>query len=246
MIRTILYAICYWIVLLLSFVLFIPYFLFYIFGFKKVLKSYIFKITSCWARGVIVMAGGKVEVKGRENVPLADNVCFISNHQGFTDIPLIMGYAGKTVGFITKKELAYIPLLSTWMRAIHCVFLDRKNKKQSLKAIASGVRNIKEGFPMLVFPEGTRSKGGKMGKFKSASLRIAIDSDAVIVPLTVNGTYKLLEEKARVCPGKVSLVIHPPINCVDLSEKDKNDLSQRLWDTINSSLINSGETTECH
>ncbi len=195
-------------------------------------------MSSAWAKNVIWMAGGRVEVVGLENIPKEDNVCFISNHQGCADIPLMIAYMPKTAGFIAKKELGHIPILSWWMRAMHCVFIDRKNKKQSLKAIQQGIENIKQGHAMVIFPEGTRSKGKAMGKFKPGSLKIALQSNALIVPLTVNGTYKLLEEKGWITPGKIKLIVHPPIDVRKSSLSNKNELAAKLRQIIESGLTN--------
>jgi len=236
MFRTILYAIYYWGLLILSLILFMPYAVISLLGQKKFLNNYLQVITSAWARNVLWTAGIRVKIQGLNNLPDKDNVCFISNHQGYADIPLIMGYIQKTVGFVAKKELAYVPLLSYWMRALHCIFIDRNNKKQALKAIESGVHNIKQGYPMLIFPEGTRSKSVHIGKFKPGSLKIAVRSKAIVVPLTVNGTYKLLEEKGRVTPGQVSLTIHPAVDLAKLSFENKEKLADKLRQIISSGL----------
>jgi len=236
MIRTILYVLYYWGLLILTLILFVPYAVISLLGNKKLLNKCLQIFTSAWARNVLWTAGTRVEIKGLKNLPDKDNVCFISNHQGYADIPLIMGYIRKTVGFVAKKELAYVPILSLWMRALHCIFIDRNNKKQALKAIASGVHNIKQGYPVLIFPEGTRSKGIHIGKFKPGSLKIALRSNAILVPLTINGTYKLLEEKGRVTPGKVSLTIHPAVDLAKLSFDNKEQLAEKLRQIISSGL----------
>ena len=76
-----------------------------------------------------------------------------------------------------------IPFLSSWMKRIHCIFLDRKDIKQSAKTILEGIRILKSGHSMVVFPEGTRSKGEQMGEFKAGSFKLATKSKFLLFPL---------------------------------------------------------------
>ncbi len=220
----------------LTFILFIPYGVMVLLGLRSTMKRFVFVCVSAWARNIIWAAGGKVIVHGEENIPAEDRVCYIANHQGFGDILLVLGYAGKTVGFIAKKELSRIPLVNVWMAMIHCLYIDRKNIKQALKVMEKGVENIKAGNPMLIFPEGTRSKGGPMAAFKSGSFRLALRSRAIIVPLTIDNTYKLLEEKKRVHPATIYLTIHEPIDTALLSEDERNKLPDTVWNIIHAGL----------
>jgi len=113
-----------------------------------------------WARNIINFGGIKVTVTGGENVPKDSGVLFVGNHQSNLDIPILIGFINKPKGFIAKVELAKIPILSVWMKYMGCIFLDRKDVRQSLKAINQGAELLKKGHSLVIFPEGTRSKGG--------------------------------------------------------------------------------------
>lgn len=191
-----------------------------------------------WARSLIWVAGGKVAVTGLEHIPKESNICFISNHQGVFDIPIIMGYVPKPIFFIAKKELRYIPILGLWIATTHCIFIDRANRRQSVMAIQKGVDQIRQGYPTVIFPEGTRSQGDTMGEFKSGSLKLALRSEAKIVPLTIKGSYKIREEKKGIiAPAHITLTIHPAINVRKLKEEEKKDLAGRLEKIIRSGLV---------
>ncbi len=241
MLRTIIWYFLFWVYLTASIVFFIPLVVLGICKQKTLREKYVFSLSSSWGRIVVRIAGGRVTVSGLENIPACDNICFISNHQGGFDIPLIIGYVPKTIGFIAKKELLYIPILSTWMKAIHCIFINRANRRDSVKVIQQGVEQIKNGHPMVIFPEGTRSRKSEMERFKSGSLKLAVRSKALIVPITIDGSYKMKEERGGlITPAHVSMTIHPSIDSAALQDEDTKNLAARLWTIINSALPKNG------
>ena len=208
-----------------------------VFKMKDMEKKYMSFHARLWARSIIWTVGAKVEIRGLKNIPKNQPICFVSNHQSGLDIPLIMGYVYPAVGFIAKKELRYIPILSSWMNVLHCIFINRKSARESLEAVNKGVEYIKQGFPILIFPEGTRSRSNKMAPFKSGSLKLAMRSKAHIIPITVSGSYKLREErKGIITPGRVKITVHPPVDTSALEDEDTKEVAARLWNTIHSAL----------
>ncbi|GAA0766645.1 lysophospholipid acyltransferase family protein [Clostridium subterminale] len=202
-------------------------------------ETYIHKVTSKWAMSQLKYSGATVSVYGKGNIPNNIPVVFISNHQGNFDIPLLMSYINKPKGFIAKIETLKIPLVRTWMRYIHCVFMDRSNLRKSASAIIEGVKIIKEGHSLVIFPEGTRSKGGPLGEFKSGSFKLATKSNAPIVPITIKGSYKLMEaNNNRIKAANVELFIHPPIETKNLSKEEQEKLPDMVKEIIASKLPN--------
>lgn len=198
-------------------------------------KILLYNVTSKWAKSMIRLTGSTVEVIGVENIP-EKNVLFISNHQSNFDIPLIIGYLPKLKGFIAKVELEKIPIISGWMKRLGCIFLDRNNKRKSVLAFKDGIEKLKNGETLVIFPEGTRSKGKEMGEFKKGSLQLALKSGVQIVPITINGSYKLLEEKNRIRKGHIKLIVHPPISTDFLTNEDKEELNDKIFNIIRESL----------
>ena len=200
---------------------------------------FIHKITYKWAKFVMKMSGAKVTVKGLENVPLDKTVLFMSNHQSYFDIPLLMSAVDMPKGFIAKKELGTWPGISTWMRYIQCIFMDRENIRKSAEAIVQGINILKSGYSMVIFPEGTRSKGGQTHEFKAGSFKLATKSKVPIVPVTINGSYKLLEmNNYKIKSGEVEVIFHPPVEVTNLSKEELNDLPQKLENIVFSELKN--------
>jgi 1-acyl-sn-glycerol-3-phosphate acyltransferase len=186
---------------------------------------------------LIAIAGGRVEVSGLENLPASGGVLFIANHQGAFDIPLLLGYVPGLKGFVSKKENSRLPIVGIWMKLLHCIFLDRKNLRQSAQAIARGIDDLRAGRSLIVFPEGTRSKSGVMNRFKDGSFKLATRSGAAIVPLTIDGSFRLREgNRNRITPGTVRLHIHPPIRLQDLSVAEKSNLTKKVQHIIASKL----------
>lgn len=233
--RTIIWFIDFWIYQLFSIFFMIKYLIIGILGKKEKQKEYLNKITKNWARHMVKLTGSNVELIGEENIP-EGNVLFVSNHQGNFDIPLFLGYVPKLKGFVAKTELKKMPMVSRWMKELGCIFIDRNNLRQSLSAILDGIEKLKNGSNLVIFPEGTRSKGNKMGEFKKGSLKLATKSNATIVPITIIGSYKILEENKKITPTDVKIIIHKAIDTKGMSNEDKKDLGDMLFKIISEPL----------
>lgn len=185
------------------------------------------------SRGILASLGGKVTVSGVEYLPHDERrLCFIANHQSVVDIPLIVGFLPILTGFIAKQELTKNPIMRLWMEALSCVYIDRKNPRSQVKAIIDGAKRIQEGHPLLIFPEGTRSKSEKFGAFKPGSVKLATRAKAVIIPVTIQDTFRLFERKRGIKRVPVELIIHAPIPTADLDEQEMKDLPSRVRDVL--------------
>jgi 1-acyl-sn-glycerol-3-phosphate acyltransferase len=193
--------------------------------------------TRFWARSIILTTGSKVNVAGSEHISPDKNVCFICNHQGYFDIPLLMGWLDRPVGFIAKQELKKIPVLSGWITAIHSAFLDRSNARKALDSIQKGVKSIQNGHAIIIFPEGSRSHDCTLQDFKVGSLKLAVNAHATIQPITINNTRNIFELTNRIHKSKVALIIHEPIKPDNPLYNDRDALSKAIFSIINSALL---------
>lgn len=206
-------------------------------GKDKERTAAIYKITHAWAKYVMWLSGARLKVYGKENVPKDEAVLFVSNHQSNFDIPLIMSTIDVPKGFIAKKELEKWPIISMWMRYINCVFMDRGNIRKSAEAIVQGIQILKSGYSMVIFPEGTRSKGKPVAEFKAGSFKLALKSKVKIVPVTINGSYKLLDANGgKIKSSDVEVYIHEPIDVTKLSKEEIAELHNKVRDVIVSKL----------
>lgn len=189
-----------------------------------------------WARFVVSLSGGKVTVKGGENIPRDTAVVFVGNHQGYFDIPILLGHVPTSKAFISKIEILKIPILAGWMKLMQCTFLDRKNMRQSVRAMDEAVESVKRGYSLVIFPEGTRSRGGPVAEFKAGSFKLALKAGVPIVPVTIDGSWRLLEEKGVFRKGDVRVTVHPAIPTANLSREEGHALASRVQAIVESGL----------
>lgn len=181
-----------------------------------------------WGRYVVDRFGIDLRVTGLEHIPEGP-VVFVSNHQSFMDIPIYTAaIPHKEFSFVAKKDLLKIPLYGTWMQDIRCVMLDREDSRSALNSINEGIELLKQGFSLVVFPEGTRGSDGVMKEFRKGSLRLAVKPGVPVVPITFNGSYHSLEEQGRVRPAVVDFHIHPAIETKNMDRKEGAELAQQV------------------
>ena len=189
-----------------------------------------------WAKTLVKLTGSHIEVVGQEKIPNGP-VLFVSNHQGNFDVPILIGFLEKPLGFISKVEVKKIPLIPRWMEAMNCVFIDRKDRRKAVQSIRDGIATLKKGHSLVIFPEGTRSKGDEMGEFKKGGLRLATDSKVPVVPITISGSYKIMEEKKfGFQPAQVKVTIHDPIFLPQDEKVDGNQLGIEIQEKIKQGL----------
>lgn len=190
-------------------------------------EKFIYNHAKKWARFTMKASNLNVKVVGKEN--LLDEAClYVANHQSIMDIPLVIDCIDRPLGAVAKKELEKVPVIAYWAKNIRCVFLDRENPREGIKAILEAIENLKDGHSMLIFPEGTRSRDGKLNDFKKGSLKLATRANVPVIPITIDGTYKVLEGSKRAEKGDLDckIVIHKPIYPNELSKEEQGDLAQ--------------------
>ncbi len=197
-------------------------------GREEDVRDYVNKVVYSWAKGMVEATGAEIKLKGEENIP-KEPVLFVANHQGSFDIPLLLGYINKPKAFIAKWELRYMPLVSSWMKRIGCIFIKRNDFRQTLQAFKNAGSLFKQGQSLVIFPEGTRSQSNKVGKFKRGSLKIALREEVPIVPVVIRGSYKLREANdGLIKAAEVEMNILDPIYTSELSKEEKKDLTINL------------------
>ncbi len=170
----------------------------------------------------LFQAGCHLTVLGRENIP-DEPVLFASNHQSYFDILVTHNAINRPVGFVAKKEMEHFPLLPLYMKDIGCIFLNRTDPREGVKAILAGAQLIKDGHSMLICPEGTRSRCDEMNEFKEGSLKMAEKAKVPVVPVAILGTNRLLECRPgfRIRKGDVTVIFGKPFLVSDLPAEYK-------------------------
>lgn len=189
---------------------------------------------------ILKIAGVQITVIGEENIPKDQAVLYIGNHRSFFDILLTyVRYPGIT-GFVAKAEMEKIPLLSIWMRYIHCLFLDRKDIKKGLKTILAGVEEIKKGVSLCIFPEGTRNRNENdvdLLEFHEGSFKLATRPNCLIVPIAMNNTSAIFEKQfPRIKKAHVVIEYCKPIDPAQLSREEKKFIGKYTRNIIQETL----------
>ncbi len=154
-----------------------------------------------------------IEVSGLEYVDPAKSYVFMANHLSFLDGPLLFYVIPQRVRVILKKSIFRIPIVGPGMRFVGFVPVDRKRASGGKRSIDEAARMMKErGYSFLIFPEGTRSRTGRLQPFKRGGFFLALAAQAPIVPITIKGTFELMP-KGRIFPrrGRIKVIFHPPV-----------------------------------
>ena len=194
-----------------------------------------------WAfKMIIKLAGIELTVIGEENIPEGP-VLYIGNHRSFFDVPITYPRCPIRTGYIAKKEMEKVPLLSTWMKRLHCLFLDRNDLKQGLKTILTAIEKVKSGISICIFPEGTRNKNEDeldMLPFHEGSFKIAAKTNCPIIPMAISGSADIWENHfPRVKKTHVILEYGKPIYIDQLEKEDKKHLGAYTQNIIHEMLV---------
>lgn len=188
-----------------------------------------------WAfRNVIRLAGVNVIAKGEERIPKDTAVLYVGNHRSYFDVILTYVRVPRPTGYIAKKEMEKAPLLSNWMRNLHCLFLDRDDVKQGLKIILQAVEKVKSGISITIFPEGTRNRQPDcLLPFHNGSFKIAEKGDVPIVPMSIVNTGAIWEDHLpKMKKATVIIEYCEPVYIKDLDKEDRKDLGKYVGDII--------------
>ncbi len=188
-----------------------------------------------WAfRCVLFLAGTSVTVLGEENVPKDEPVLYIGNHRSYFDIVMTYVRVPRPTGYIAKVEMQKIPLLSNWMRNLHCLFLDRTDIKQGMKTILSAIDKIKSGISICIFPEGTRSRvPDTFLEFHDGSFKVAEKTGCPIIPMSINNAGAIFEEHMpKIRKTHVVIEYGKPIYTKELDKEARRHIGTTVQDII--------------
>lgn len=189
-----------------------------------------------WAKGIMDRTKSEIQVSGLEHLPDGPAL-LVSNHEGNFDIPALLSTIPKPFGFISKKEVKKFPIIPVYMEEMNCVFLDRSDRRSAFKSIEDTTGKLMDGHSILIFPEGTRSKGEGLKEFKSGFMRIARTAGVPIVPIAILGTSDIMEKNNnKVKPAFIKVQVFEPIGPGDIAEIDPKVAISQVRDRIQTAL----------
>ncbi|PGK52497.1 1-acyl-sn-glycerol-3-phosphate acyltransferase [Priestia megaterium] len=201
---------------------------------SKTQKKYAFQFAQSVSRELMNILNIPITADGVTNIPVDTPVLYVCNHQGNFDSLGLIATSPLPISFISKKEVKKIPIIRNWMALMGCLFIDRKKGKGSAIAIKERFQHVNKGEAFVIYPEGTRSKSDKMGSFKKGGLQIAYEVGIPIVPVTISGSYKIMEaNKIALTSSPLTIIYHPVITP---SIGNFEDYSAAIYSVIASSL----------
>jgi 1-acyl-sn-glycerol-3-phosphate acyltransferase len=190
-----------------------------------------------WARILGTVAPMRVQIEGRENIDPRQSYVLASNHQSQFDILVLYGWLGIDFRWVMKQELRSVPGIGMACDRLDHIFIDRSNHAAAMAALDDAKKKIVDGTSVMFFPEGTRSRDGRLKRFKKGAFRMAVDLGLPILPLTVTGTRDVLPaDTSDLMPGRARLIIHPPVSVDGRTVEDCQGLSDEVREIIASAL----------
>ena len=201
-------------------------------------KALILEGQSRWVRNTSKKLNMTFEVHGEENIPDREPFMLYANHQGFADIPATLWLMKDRhqLGYIAKDEWRNYGILRDVVTSTRSIFLVRGNPKEAIKALGEAKELLDQGFNLVIFPEGHRSKCHEMRDFKPGAFKFAEKAHVPILPVTLDGSYKLIEEKGTYQPTHIKITCHPLVHIENMSKHEQKAAQAEIEATIRNAL----------
>ncbi|HXZ26513.1 MAG TPA: lysophospholipid acyltransferase family protein [Terriglobales bacterium] len=183
--------------------------------------AFLYRIAMWGARAGVRLGGVKVVAVGLDRLDPAQSYVFMSNHVSNLDPPILVPLIPRRTSVLVKKELFRVPILGRAMRMADLVAVDRRDRDAAIASVRAGAAVVRSGLNMTVYPEGTRSRDGRLLPFKKGPFYLAEEAAAPIVPVTILGTFEMQPKGYfGLRPGTATVIFHPPIAPASFSDRD--------------------------
>jgi 1-acyl-sn-glycerol-3-phosphate acyltransferase len=175
-----------------------------------------------WSRGVLGICGLRLSVKGADLLEGSTNYVYVSNHASLFDIPVVTAAVPDNIRIVYKKELEKIPIFGWNLRWGPYISIDRGNRVDALRSVEEAAQKIREGDSVLLYAEGTRTEDGRLQPFKRGAFNLAVRSGVPVVPVTINGTFRLMAKGSiAIRPGPIEVIFDSPIPVNSLAGREE-------------------------
>jgi 1-acyl-sn-glycerol-3-phosphate acyltransferase len=170
-----------------------------------------------------------VDIDGLDNIDYARTYVFASNHQSLFDIPILFTHLPVSFRILFKQSLLGLPWLGWHLWMGGHIPVDRSNPVKARKSLERAIEHIRNKGSIVVFPEGTRSRDGSIGRFKQGSFVLAVRGGVPVVPVTISESWRIMERgKVTVHPQTVRVHVAPPVDVEDFDESSATELSKTV------------------
>ena len=183
--------------------------------------EFVHKVQQFWSRSFFRLMFLPVTVEGLEHIKPGQSYVFVSNHQSMFDVWLVYGWLPVIFKWLMKAELRKVPFVGTACKAAGHIYVDRKNPKAAIESMENVKKQLKNGICTVIFPEGTRTKNGQVGRFERGAFQIALDLKLPVIPISLSGCYDVLPKgKPFVYRRPVRMYVGEPI---DITQFENNN-----------------------
>ena len=184
--------------------------------------EFVHKVQQFWSRSFFWLMFLPVSVDGQEHIVPGQSYVFVANHQSMFDVWLVYGWLPVIFKWLMKAELRKVPFVGTGCKAAGHIFIDRRNTKAAMESLKEVEKQLVNGVCTVIFPEGTRSLNGEVGRFKRGAFQIALDLGLPVIPLSLDGCYEVLPKgKPFVYRAPVHMHIGEPIDLKQFSDPNE-------------------------
>lgn len=186
-----------------------------------------------WAPGLLRGALANVRVEGIENVDWSRPHVFVANHASIIDVCALFRALPVPLRFVLKQELASVPFIGWYARAMGMVFIERGKAHSAARSLHAAATLLERGASLCAFPEGTRNRDGELRAFKGGVFQVAIAAQAPVVPIAIHGSGAVLPPSGfRVRPGTIRVRIGAPIPTLGMQAHDRQQLAQHARNAV--------------
>ncbi len=191
-----------------------------------------------WSRDNLWLSRARVEIEGMENIDRSRPQIFAANHSGLHDILSLSAHLPIQFRWVAKKSLFNVPFMGWHMARSGYIPIDRDNPREAAKSIIEAARVIRGGVNAIAFPEGTRSRTGDLGRFRSGAFALALRTGVPLVPISLEGSYRVIMPKTlQVNPGTIIRIkIDRPIDLSSYAHGDKHRLMEQVFEVMHRNL----------
>ena len=190
-----------------------------------------------WGKFLLWVGGVKLHIEGLENADPHRPAIYMVNHTSAIDIPILVAALPVHLRFLFKNSLMWVPILGWSIYAMGMIPVDRSNKLKAAVSLRKAADRIRSGFHVLIFPEGTRSRDGRLLPFKKGGFRLALTENVDIIPVTLRNSTEICGRNSMVAkPGVVEMVIHPRYSTANCTMADRERVVREIRNIIESEL----------
>ncbi|HXG65774.1 MAG TPA: lysophospholipid acyltransferase family protein [Blastocatellia bacterium] len=200
-------------------------------------ENFIYKPVGVFVRLGLALAGVRVQVTGLERLDPQQTYIFTPNHQSLIEVPMFVTYLGRNIAYLAKKELFKYPIFGYGIGLMGVVPIDRSNSAAAIESARLAMQKLRQGKSYVIYPEGTRSRDGRLLPFKKGAFVMAVEAGVPVVPVSISGAIAAMPKTGiKIYPATVRITIHEPLRTEGYSRENVAKLMVTTRERILSAL----------